>query len=448
MSITFADLGLPREITSPLAKAGITSPFPIQAAAIPDVLAGRDVCGKAPTGSGKTLAFGLPILATVARSAPHRPHAVILSPTRELAEQIRRELAPVAAGRGVRLLTVYGGVPYHQQRAKLRSGIDVLIACPGRLIDLMAAGDVSLDAVTHVVVDEADRMADMGFLPQVRSLLDETPPNRQTVLFSATLDGDIAVLTQRYQRNPARHEVGGDAHSTGVARHHFWRVEHSARLGHVADIVGAFRSTLVFTRTRRGADRLARQLGRHGIQAAAIHGGRSQPQRDRALRDFSRGAVGALVATDVAARGIHVDGVDCVVHYDPPEDQKAYLHRSGRTARAGAGGHVVSMVLPDQVRASRRLRDDLGIMAGVVDPSLAALHHEGGVARQPRTTQTTPGLAAPGDARSGLPPRSPGRRRTAERGGTGRGHGAGANTASASRNRRRNPRRPGPNRSR
>ena len=378
MSMTFADLGLPREITSPLAKAGIRSPFPIQAASIPDALAGRDVCGRAPTGSGKTLAFGLPILATVAKAAPHRPKALILSPTRELAEQIRRELAPVAAGRGLRLLTVYGGVPYHPQRAKLRRGVDVLIACPGRLIDLLEAGDVHLDAVTQVVVDEADRMADMGFLPQVRRLLDETPRGRQTVMFSATLDGDVAVLTQRYQRNPVRHEVGAEGQDSGTARHHFWRVEHAARLGHVVDVVSSFGSTLVFTRTRQGADRLAQLLIRRGVRAAAIHGGRSQRQRDRALRDFTRGTVEALVATDVAARGIHVDGVDCVVHYDPPDDHKAYLHRSGRTARAGAGGHVVSMILHGQAKASRRLQRELGLASELSEPTTAAFHDDGG----------------------------------------------------------------------
>lgn len=373
MHMSFADLGLPREIVAPLAKSGITAPFPIQAATIPDALAGRDVCGMAPTGSGKTLAFGLPILARVAKAAPHRPHALILSPTRELAEQIRRELAPVAAGRGLRLLTVYGGVPYHPQRSKLRRGVDVLVACPGRLLDLLAEGDVSLDAVTHVVVDEADRMADMGFLPQVRQLLDATPRRRQTVLFSATLDGDVAELTRRYQHSPVRHDVTGPELDAGRARHHFWRVEHSARLGHVADVVSSFRSTLVFTRTRRGADRLAHQLARAGIHAGAIHGGRSQRQRDRALRDFTTGAIGALVATDVAARGIHVDGVDCVVHFDPPEDAKAYVHRSGRTARAGAGGHVVSLLLHDQVRANRKLRRELGIEEEPAEPSLDAL---------------------------------------------------------------------------
>ncbi len=378
MSQTFADLGLPHELVSPLRKAGITEPFPIQAATIPDALAGRDVLGRAPTGSGKTLAFGLPLLATLKKAKPRRPRALVLSPTRELAEQIRSELAPVAAGRGLRLLTVYGGVSYHPQRTKLKNGVDLLIACPGRLIDLIEQGDLTLDAVRYVVIDEADRMADMGFMPQVRQLLDMTPDDRQTVLFSATLDGDVAQLTKRYQNDPVRHEVGKDSHDAGDARHHFWRVEHTDRLNLVADVVGASSSTLVFTRTRRGADRLARQLGQNGVKAEAIHGGRSQRQRDRALRNFKNGQAEALIATDVAARGIHVDGVECVVHFDPPEDHKAYLHRSGRTARAGAGGHVVSLVQRDQVRTAGRLQDHLGLRDGINSPVIDDLLNGGG----------------------------------------------------------------------
>ena len=378
MSKTFADLGLPHELVSPLRKTGITDPFPIQAATIPDALDGRDVLGRAPTGSGKTLAFGLPMLATVQKAKPRRPHALVLSPTRELAEQIRKELAPIAAGRGIRLLTVYGGVSYHPQRSKLRNGVDVVIACPGRLIDLIEQGDLTLDAIDYVVIDEADRMADMGFMPQVRELLDMTPDDRQTLLFSATLDGDVARLTERYQKDPVRHEVGGDAHDAGTARHHFWRIEHSERLDVVADVVTAHGSTLVFTRTRRGADRLARQLDKHGVKAEAIHGGRSQRQRDRALRNFKNGQAEALIATDVAARGIHVDGVECVIHFDPPEDHKAYLHRSGRTARAGAAGHVVSFVQHDQVRSTHRLQDHLGLRDGINSPSIEALLEDGG----------------------------------------------------------------------
>lgn len=378
MSKTFAELGLPNELVSPLRKAGITDPFPIQAATIPDALAGRDVLGRAPTGSGKTLAFGLPLLATIKKAQPHRPHALILSPTRELAEQIRTELAPIAAGRGLRLLSVYGGVSYHPQRSKLKRGVDVLIACPGRLLDLIEQGDVSLEAASYVVVDEADRMADMGFMPQVRKLLDKTPSDRQTVLFSATLDGDVAELTRQYQNDPVRHETGGDALDSGNARHHFWRTEHADRVGLVAQIIGGHGSTLVFTRTRRGADRVARQLEKHGVSADAIHGGRSQRQRDRALRRFKNGQAEALIATDVAARGIHVDGVECVVHFDPPEDHKAYLHRSGRTARAGASGNVVSLVQHDQVKSSNRLQSRIGLTGTIAKPSVDRLFDGGG----------------------------------------------------------------------
>jgi superfamily II DNA/RNA helicase len=373
MTTTFDDLGLPPQLVAPLRKAGIREPFPIQAATIPDALAGRDVLGRAPTGSGKTLAFGLPMLATVDKAKPHRPRALVLSPTRELAEQIRRELAPIAAGRGLRLLAVYGGVGYAPQRSKLQRGVDVLIACPGRLLDLIEQGELTLDQANYVVVDEADRMADMGFVPQVRKILDMTPDRRQTLLFSATLDGDVAELTRRYQRNPVRHEVGGGGHDAGTARHFFWRVEGQSRRPLVADITAGFDSTLVFTRTRRGADRLAHQLSRDGVTAESIHGGRSQRQRDRALRRFTQGSVEVLVATDVAARGIHVDGVDCVIHYDPPEDHKTYLHRSGRTARAGAGGHVISFVQRDQVRDSEQLQREIGVRGGATDPSLDGL---------------------------------------------------------------------------
>lgn len=417
MSVNFADLGLPREIISVLEKSGITEPFPIQAATIADALAGRDVCGRAPTGAGKTLAFGLPIIANLKSAQPRRPHALILSPTRELAEQIRRELAPIAAVRKLRLLTVYGGVSYHPQRQQLRRGVDVLIACPGRLMDLLSTGDVILDAVTHVVVDEADRMADMGFMPQVKTLLDETPDHRQTLLFSATLDGDTAVLSQRYQHDPVRHEVGADAQDAGTARHHFWKVSLNDRVDCVADLVSKFSSTLVFTRTRHGADRLAKQLSNAGLHAIAIHGGLSQSRRDRAMRDFSRGNAGALVATDVAARGIHVDGVECVVHFDPPEDHKTYLHRSGRTARAGASGHVVSMVLSEQARDSRRLQDDLGLRNGVNEPSMDDLHEGGGEILGPRQEETSSGRSTSR--------RSPSRRSSSQRSGsrssTGRG---------------------------
>ena len=375
---TFADLGVPKHFTKVLRANGIDTPFPIQAATIPDALAGRDVLGRAPTGSGKTLAFAIPLLANVERGRPHHPKALVLAPTRELADQIKREFSLLAQAAERRMVAIYGGVSYRPQREKLRRGVDVVIATPGRLADLIEQGDISLAEVDHVVVDEADRMADMGFLPEVRRLLDMTAADRQTVLFSATLDGDVATLTRRYQRDPVRHEVGSETPDAGTARHHFWRVGHSDRVGHTAAVVSASESTIVFTRTRRGADRLAGQLSREGVRAIAIHGGRTQRQRNKALKDFAGGRVEALVATDVAARGIHVDGVDAVVHFDPPDDEKAYLHRSGRTGRAGASGSVVSLVLGDQVRDARDLQYRLGLSGTFSDPAVDALDDEGG----------------------------------------------------------------------
>lgn len=364
----FVELGLPSSLVDVLARAGIDQPFPIQAAVIGDALAGRDVCGRAPTGSGKTLAFGLPLLVRLRRAQPGKPRALILAPTRELAEQIRRALAPLARERKRWIAAVYGGVGMDQQRRQLRKGVDVLVACPGRLADLIRQGDVSLVDVDIVVVDEADRMADMGFLPEVRKLLDQTSPNRQTLLFSATLDGDIAILTRDYQRNPVRHAVGSTEPDIIDARHHFWRVEPTDRVRRLAEMAASAGRTVVFCRTRHGVDRVTRQLTSLGVSAAAIHGGRNQRQRDRALADFARGAVEVLVATDVAARGIHVDGIACVVHFDLPADAKTYLHRSGRTARAGALGSVVSFVGQDQVRSTMRMQRSLGLNIKIKNP--------------------------------------------------------------------------------
>jgi superfamily II DNA/RNA helicase len=364
---TFAELGLPEPIIATLSRRGITSPFPIQAMTIPDVLAGRDVAGGAPTGSGKTLAFGLPVLARLGRGRSRRPRGLVLSPTRELAEQILGELKPLAKAAGRSMAAVYGGVSYGPQRSKLQQGVDLVVACPGRLEDLIDQGVVDLRDVDLVVVDEADRMADMGFLPAVKRILDLTSPDRQTILFSATLDGDVKVLTEGYQRNPVRHLSDVQEDAASDAEHHFWKVARVDRPAHVAHLVASTSPSIIFTRTRHGADRLAKQLDRAGVKAVALHGGRSQSQRNRALKEFITGRAHALVATDVAARGIHVEGVASVVHYDPPEDEKAYVHRSGRTARAGASGIVVSLLEPGQVRAARRLQHILGIDSPVID---------------------------------------------------------------------------------
>jgi superfamily II DNA/RNA helicase len=370
---TFADLGVPDELVASLATKGITTPFPIQTASIPDGLAGRDVCGRAVTGSGKTLAFALPLITRVERAAPKRPRALVLSPTRELAEQIKEEIAPLASVMGRTVATVYGGVSYEPQRRALNKGVDIVVACPGRLADLIRQHSVNLSDVDLVVVDEADRMADMGFLPEVRRLLDMTSSKRQTWLFSATLDGAVATLTRDYQTSPVRHDVETPEGARTDGRHVFWGVRHEDRVSHTAAVIAATGSSIVFCRTRHGADRLAKQLTREGIHAEAIHGGRSQRQRQRALDGFAAGRTQALIATDVAARGIHVDGVAAVIHFDPTPDAKTYLHRSGRTARAGADGVIVSMVSPDQRRQVGTIQRSVGLSARVDEPSVHAL---------------------------------------------------------------------------
>jgi superfamily II DNA/RNA helicase len=358
-------LGLPPEFVRVLERRGITETLPIQALCIPDALAGRDVSGKAPTGSGKTLAFSLPMAALLGKGRPRRPTGLVLAPTRELAAQIAGELTPLAAARGLRVHAFYGGVGYGPQLKALRGGIDIAVACPGRLEDLMAGGHVVLDEVSFVVVDEADRMADMGFLPAVRRVLDTARTDRQTLLFSATLDGDVDVLVRRYQKNPVLHEVDGDEDVSRMT-HRFHYVAHDERVATCASIVANTGTSIVFVRTRHGADRLVRQLGKLGVVAAAIHGDRSQAQRERALRSFSTGSVRALVATDVAARGIHVDDVSCVIHFDLSEDPKDYVHRSGRTARAGAEGVSIALISHEQHGAAEKIRVALDLSPEMV----------------------------------------------------------------------------------
>ncbi len=372
---SFADLGVPSDIVAVLRARSITAPFPIQELTLPDALAGRDVCGKAPTGSGKTLAFGIGAVARLSGpgARARRPRVLVLTPTRELAAQVASELQVLAAPRGLKVACFYGGVGYGPQLTALSRGVDVAVACPGRLGDLIERGSIRLDAIEIVVVDEADRMADMGFLPDVRRILDRTPSDRQTMLFSATLDGDIDVLVRRYQRHPVRHELELDEDDAGTAVHLFWRVASGDRLARTAETVAAAGPTIVFSRTKHGTDRITRQLEQRGVRAAAIHGDRSQKQREKALDSFIRGAVDALVATDVAARGIHVDGVNAVVHFDLPADTKDYVHRSGRTARAGATGVVVSLVTPDKAGAAKKLQREFGVPMGTSEPDLAAV---------------------------------------------------------------------------
>lgn len=388
---TFANLGVPDPLARALAKQNITEPFPVQTATIPDALAGRDVSGKAPTGSGKTLAFGLPLLARVERADRNRPRALILAPTRELAEQIKRELAPLARSAERTTTAVYGGVSYGPQKNALRRGVDVLVATPGRLEDLIQQGAVDLNRANIVVVDEADRMADMGFLPAVRRILDQTARQRQTMLFSATLDGAIAVLSRDYQHEPARHETGTVEPETSDASHHFWLVSHHDRVRHTAAVVDSAGRSIVFTRTRHGADRVARQLIKLGVEAVAMHGGRNQSQRNRALAAFAAGRAKALVATDVAARGIHIDAVASVIHFDPAGDSKDYLHRSGRTARAGATGTVVSLVTSDQRRAVRKMQQELNLRVPIEEPRLDSIvSHVHPITAAPETSRPAP----------------------------------------------------------
>ncbi len=397
MPPTFAQLGAPDFIVSALAQRGISQPFAIQAATVADALAGRDVCGRAPTGSGKTLAFGIPLVASVGSAQPRKPRALVLAPTRELADQIKTELRTFAGKRSVAV--AYGGVGYGPQIGSLRRGVDILVACPGRLEDLISQGEVDLSAVDRVVIDEADRMADMGFIPAVRRLLAQTAAERQTMLFSATLDGDVATLTRDYQRNPVRHEVGDETPDIRAADHVFWSVAKTDRTEICAETVDAAGSTVVFCRTRHGCDRVAKQLKSRGIRAAALHGGRSQPQRTRALAEFAAGEVQALVATDVAARGIHVEGVGAVVHYDIAADHKTYLHRSGRTARAGQGGVVVSLVQPEQVKELRSMQRKMGLEQPITDADVAAIKQPSRPQTRRRTLER-PGAEHPAAKRS------------------------------------------------
>ena len=368
---TFASLGVPDDLSNVLASQDITTPFPIQAATLRDGLAGRDVSGRAPTGSGKTLAFGLVIADKVTAAKPNRPTALVLVPTRELATQVATVLQPLARARHLRVATVFGGVGYGEQKNALRRGVEILVACPGRLEDLIEQRHVDLSDVGIAVIDEADRMADMGFLPAVRKLLDRCAPDRQTLLFSATLDGDVDVLVKRYQNAPVRHDVATSEDKQGDVQHLFWRAERDERIGLLMKLIDRQQSSIVFCRTRHGADRLAKQLSREGVEAAAIHGSRTQPQRERALAGFRSGRVRALIATDVAARGIHVDDVSCVVHFDPPGTHKDYLHRSGRTGRAGADGTVVSFVQRGQTGEVRAIQKALKIHQRFEAPSFA-----------------------------------------------------------------------------
>ena len=364
---TFADLGVSPDLTAALESRGIMSPFAVQELTIADALAGRDVCGKAKTGSGKTLAFGLPLLEKVKGAEARRPRALILVPTRELATQVRDELAPLGVVRDVTVTAIYGGAKMETQVAELEKGVEIVVATPGRMIDMIERKEIFLDDITQVVLDEADRMADMGFLPQVEWILRHVPGQHQTLLFSATLDGVVDTLIKRYQTDPAMHEVVSEQVTVEQMQHRFLQVHDMDKVKVAATIILNSNRTIVFVRTKRAADRVAENLRREGVEAASIHGDLRQSQREKALKDFSDGKLKALVATDVAARGIHVDEVDVVIHYDPPEDSKAYLHRSGRTARAGAKGVVATLVMWNEELEVKRLLKRLKLNQPIVE---------------------------------------------------------------------------------
>jgi len=370
MSVSFADLGVPANLVERLRARGITEAFPIQEAALPDALEGRDVVGKAATGSGKTLAFGLPLMARLGKARPRKPLGLVLVPTRELAAQVQKELANLTDDRGRRVICIYGGTSYNVARKALNFGVDVVVACPGRLEDMLEQGALDLSAITTVVVDEADRMADMGFLPCVRRIVSATPADRHVMLFSATMGPDVKSLVREFTHDAQIHDVVGEEAPSDVD-HYFWRVPRDQRPQFAADIVEKYDRAIFFTRTKHGADRLARQLEDRGISAVPLHGDRSQAQRERALRNVKSGQVRVLVATDVAARGIHIDLMPVVVHYDPPAQATDYLHRSGRTGRAGATGAVISLVGEDVIGQVKRLQKALGLNASIESPDSA-----------------------------------------------------------------------------
>ena len=356
---------MPEVLVTALTRRGLVAPFAIQSRTLPDALAGRDILGRAQTGSGKTLGFGLPMLARLADTVGSRgeraPRGLVLVPTRELARQVADVLAPLGHSVGVRLTTVYGGASMGKQIDALRRGVDLVVATPGRLIDLMERGAVRLDRVVISVLDEADHMADLGFLPAVTQILDETSQGSQRMLFSATLDRGVDKLVTRYLNDPAIHAVASANAPVELADHRVFVMPASDKVAIAAEMAGRPGRSLFFVRTKHGADRLAQQLSRAGAPAAAIHGNLNQNQRQRALAGFTAGHPRVLVATDVAARGIHVDDVDLVVHFDPPNDSKDYLHRSGRTARAGASGTVVALVEPGQVRLMANMHSEAGV---------------------------------------------------------------------------------------
>lgn len=420
---TFGDLGLPAKVVDALTARGLVDLFPIQAATLPDGLAGRDVLGRGRTGSGKTLAFGLALLARtepLGSAAPGRPHGLVLVPTRELAQQVTDALTPYAAQMRMRLATVVGGLSIERQIAALRGGVDVLIATPGRLEDLIARRSCNLAGVRVAVLDEADQMADMGFLPVVTRLMDQVAPGGQRLLFSATLDGDVEKLVHRFMHDPVLHSADPVTATIETMAHHLLQLDADDKQAVTAEIAAGDSKVIMFVRTKHGADRLAKQLARVGVRAAAMHGGKSQNARTRALDWLREGELDVLIATNVAARGLHIDGIDLVVNVDPPSEAKDYLHRGGRTARAGNSGTVVTLVTPDQRREATQMMASVGINPETsrVRPGDAHLVRVTG-ARQPSGEVIVP----PARAAAEQSQRSTGGRGRSGRGGGGRGAG-------------------------
>jgi superfamily II DNA/RNA helicase len=423
-NLTFADLGVPAKLVAALSAAGVSKPFPIQAATLPDSLAGKDVLGRGRTGSGKTYAFVLPVLARLAASGakrrPNHPRALILAPTRELATQIQASITPLTDALDLRTMTIFGGVGHGPQINGLRKGADIVVACPGRLEDHLKAGHAKLDAVEITVLDEADHMADLGFLPAVRRILEATPGKAQRLLFSATLDAGVDVLVQRFMTEPVTHSVDSAQSPVAKMTHHVLHVHADTRLPVLVDLTAAPGRSLVFTRTKYGAKSLTKKLIAQGVPAVELHGNLSQGARTRNLEAFAGGTANTLVATDIAARGIHVDDVALVIHADPPIEHKAYLHRSGRTARAGAEGTVVTLMTDDQVRDVRDLTRKAGIAPTITkltagDPLLTELAPgERSFVEPPARTAQTP--QARGAGRAGSPGRGRGSRRNGARG--------------------------------
>ncbi|MGD7733465.1 DEAD/DEAH box helicase [Propionibacteriaceae bacterium G57] len=407
---TFAELGVPTVLVDALTGMDRPTPFPIQADTLPDTLAGRDVLGRGKTGSGKTLAFAIPLVAALAGRRNAKPRGLVLAPTRELATQITATIEPLAKAVGLSVTTIFGGVPQHRQQAALRRGVDIVVACPGRLDDLVKQGIAHLDQVRVTVLDEADHMADLGFLPVVTRILDKTPRGTQRLLFSATLDNGVDKLVKKYLADPVLHSVDEANSTVAKMTHHVFEVDDAEKANLVRTLASGTGRRILFTRTKHQAKKLARQLTASGVPAVDLHGNLSQNARDRNLGAFSDGSVKVLVATDVAARGVHVDNVELVVHVDPPVEHKAYLHRSGRTARAGSAGDVATIMLPSQRADTRQVlqrakitvaaqrvtagAEPVAALVGEVAPYVKPVTGGPGVGNEPRQPQ------GPGRARA------------------------------------------------